>query len=283
MIRIRPIKEKDIPACSTLLGKNFRSDSLFSEEYLSWLYFQNPQGKVLGYNAWKEEKLVAHYASIPIKMLRNGVREKSLLSLNSVTDLKFRRQGLFVTLAKETYKQALKIGYSSVIGVSNKQATSTRLKELNFHLVCPLQIAVGFGNLNIDGKKLERASVFRRHWSKTEIMWRRNNPNKNVLIEQKGSMYSISSSINKMFVSYAETPFLSGLKKIPLLDSSDYLKLRVFVGTIPDVAKRVNLYLKLPDILKPSPFNLIYKSLNDSQKPPYSEDVFFNFFDFDVL
>ena len=100
MITLHPITENDIRGCSALLAENFNSHKFFSEGYLNWLYFQNPLGKVLGYNAWNDREIVAHYATIPIRTLRNGKTEKSLLSVNSVTDSNYRKQGLFNELAK---------------------------------------------------------------------------------------------------------------------------------------------------------------------------------------
>ena len=283
MITTHPITENDIPDCSDLLGKNFDSHNFFSEEYLSWLYFQNPLGKVLGYNAWNDRNIVAHYATIPIRILRNGITEKSLLSLNSVTDSNFRKQGLFHELAKKTYDRAIKDGYSSVIGVANKASTSNFLNTLGFDLICPLEVSIGFGNLNFNSRKLKRLSIFRRDWSSKEIIWRKNNPNKEVFIFKRDTMSSISSRINKLFVSYAETPFFDKLHDNTFADRLDFLKLRVFVGKIPNYSRNFNLYLKLPHSLKPAPFNMIYKSLGNLQKPPDEENVFFNFFDFDVL
>ena len=283
MITLHPITENDIRGCSALLAENFNSHKFFSEGYLNWLYFQNPLGKVLGYNAWSDRDLIAHYATIPITTLRNGKTEKSLLSVNSVTDSNYRKQGLFNELAKNTYDRATKDGYSSVIAVANKASTPSFLNTLGFDLICPLDISIGFGNLNINSRKLKRLSVFRRDWSSQEIVWRKNNPNKQVFICKRDMMSSISSGINKLFASYAETPFFDKLHDNTFADRLDLLKLRVFVGKIPNYSKNFNLYVKLPHSLKPAPFNMIYKSLGNLQKPPDEENVFFNFFDFDVL
>ena len=282
MITINPVIENDIPDCSALLGKNFNSHNFFSEEYLSWLYFQNPLGEVLGYNAWNGRQLVAHYATIPIKVLRNGVIEKSLLSVNSVTDSNFRRQGLFAELAQNTYNRATKYGYSSVVGVTNKVSTRGFLNTLGFNLICPLEISIGFGNLNINLRKLKGTSIFRRDWSSQDIVWRKKNPNKQVLICKRHTVSSISSRINKLFDAYAETPFFDKSDHT-FADKLVLLKPRVFVGKLPNYSRNFNLYYKLPHFLKPAPFNMVYKSLGNIQKPPDKENIFFNFFDFDVL
>lgn len=283
MITVLPIKEKDITACSLLLDKNFQANNFFSEEYLHWLYFRNPLGKVIGFNAWSGKKLVAHYATIPIGVLRNEIRENSLLSINSVTDSKFRKQGLFSLLAKKTYSKGSKAGYTSVIAVANKASTPSFQNSLGFDLICPLEVSIGLGSLNINTDLLKELSVFRRDWSAQDILWRKQNPNKQVVIVQKGSIFSISSKINKLFNSYTETPFIHNVKENTLSDKVNSFKFRVFVGKMPQRVKNLNFYIKLPDILKPAPFNLVFKSLGDQQPPPNVEDVFFNFFDFDVL
>ena len=93
----------------------------------------------------------------------------------------------------------------------------------------------------------------------------------------------VSSPINRVFTSYTETPFFDKLNgQMPLKDY-DHFRLKVFVGKIPTIAERFNFFLKLPNFLKPAPFNLIYKKLCSKQKVPCPKNIFFNFFDFDVL
>lgn len=58
--------------------------------------------------------------------------------------------------------------------------------------------------------------------------------------------------------------------------------LRLFIGLIPKVAQSRGLYVDIPSAFRPSPLNLIYRSLSGRVKSIDSETVFFNFLDFDA-
>ena len=73
---------------SALLSKSFQNFNP-SISYLNWLYFENPRGRVCGFDAYDGETLVAHYACIPIKI--EGFRLNSLLSLNTATHPQFSK------------------------------------------------------------------------------------------------------------------------------------------------------------------------------------------------
>ena len=54
----------------------------------------------------------------------------------------------------------------------------------------------------------------------------------------------------------------------------------IFVGLTKKMKK--NLFIKLPEILKPSPLNFLYKFIKSNNKLN-SEKVFFTFLDFDAF
>ena len=83
-------------------------DCVFREKYYEWQYMDNPNGRVVSYNAYAgDAQLAAHYAAIPIKMLLNGNEELGLLSLNTSTHPNHQGKRLFTTLADKTYQKAL--------------------------------------------------------------------------------------------------------------------------------------------------------------------------------
>ena len=101
----------------SLMNASF-PDCEFKEEYYGWQYMENPNGRVVSYNAYSEGgQLAAHYAAIPIKMILGGKEELGLLSLNTATHPNHQGKRLFTTLADKTYQKATELGYKFVIGL----------------------------------------------------------------------------------------------------------------------------------------------------------------------
>ena len=89
-----------------LLQLVFPKSSKFSMKYLKWQYVENPVGIIVGFNAYYENVLAAHYAAMPIYMNIKGRKIKGLLSLNTATHPEHRGRKLFSILANETYQYA---------------------------------------------------------------------------------------------------------------------------------------------------------------------------------
>ena len=58
--------------------------------------------------------------------------------------------------------------------------------------------------------------------------------------------------------------------------------LRLFIGLIPPAAQLPSLYVDIPQALRPSPLNLIYRSLSGRIEFLDPDNIFFNFLDFDA-
>ena len=97
------ISYKKLEKYENLFNVCYKSNTM-TKTYLNWLYFQNPLGPVVGFDAIHEGEVVAHYACIPTKV-DNYV---GLLSLNNATHPSFRSQGLHPKLAQMTYELASK-------------------------------------------------------------------------------------------------------------------------------------------------------------------------------
>ena len=244
-----------------------KSVDVETKEYVKWEYEENPEGYVVGFNAYLGTTLAAHYATIPISMIINGQRRRGLLSLNTATHPEHRGRGLFVNLAQQTYDYAKKNGYDYVIGVANANSTHGFVKYLGFDLICPLTFRVGFG-LNI---KSNKDYIYKRFWNSDLLQWRMKCPSY--------KYYRVGNSI--------VSPILYGAKKILKLNTDFQLKrlwlrpLNLYIGLGADLQK--GYYFKLPKFIKHSPFNLIFKDLTGGQLPKItSENIWFELIDFDV-
>ena len=91
-------------------GKHkFRIES-FRERYLN-----NPMGKVISFNAFYNDEIVAHYACVPYKMKINGRIVLGLFDIATATHPDHRGKGLFKTLAKTTFQYAKENGFEFVL------------------------------------------------------------------------------------------------------------------------------------------------------------------------
>lgn len=250
-------------------------DCEFKEEYYGWQYMDNPNGRVVSYNAYAEDgQLAAHYAAIPIKMLLNGKEELGLLSLNTATHPNHQGKRLFTTLADKTYQKAAELGYNFVIGVANANSTHGFLKYLGFYLVAPLEFKVGIGdifkNANINNKN-------RVLYDAKSLKWRLQSPEfkysylgETIYGNRKEPLFHASIGV---LPDWANTEEL-GIKK-----AFDVFNIYVGLG----LDKKGGFYRDLPKFVKRSPFNLIFKDLTGGAMPIITpENIFFQLIDYDV-
>jgi GNAT superfamily N-acetyltransferase len=124
------VDSASILSYSTLLSDVFGKPELFTKEYLQWQYADNPDGTIVGFNAYQGETLAAHYVTQPMEAVINGVKRRGLLSLNTATHPQHQGKGLFVKLADRTYTYAAEHGYDFVIGVANQNSVHGFTKKL---------------------------------------------------------------------------------------------------------------------------------------------------------
>lgn len=258
-----------------LFSKSFDWTTKFTFDYIKWQYIDNPNGKVVSYNAFDGKHiLVAHYAAIPIKMIIDGEIVPGLLSLNTATHPEHQGKRLFTRLASLTYEKAQELGYQYVIGVANANSTHGFLKKLGFKFIAPLDFKVGVGNIF---KKAQLENKNRVLYDHDTLMWRLRCPAysysaKNDCIYSKRPEPLFHSCFAKM--PYGETIAGLGLNK-----TFDLFNIYVGIGLDP----KSGLYFNLPKFVKRSPFNLIFKDLTEGKLSDVSKDnVYFQLIDFDV-
>ena len=68
----------ELEKLSTFLNKifkkslNFQLKNSYSVEFLNWLYNENPNGKAIINNVYKDKKIIAHFALVPAKVKFNN-------------------------------------------------------------------------------------------------------------------------------------------------------------------------------------------------------------------
>lgn len=251
----------------------------FSAEYLDWLYRANPDGRVIGFDAWDGDTLAAHYVCLPAQARFEGQTVRVLLSLNTATHPSYQGQGLFSQLAHMCYDAATALGFDAVYGVANANSTPGFIRKLGFQLVGPLEARIGFGPLL--RKDSQRTASFERHWSAAALAWRCANPN-NPVQRRNGAQRSefFAPSLSPLLPAIAT---LAHAPATPAVASVRWASpLRLFIGMLPEAERAYWNYASIPKRLRPSPLNLIFKPLSARVTRLDPARIRFSFLDFDA-
>ena len=236
-------------------------NSNLNSKYLEWLYFTNPLGNVVGFDAMDGEVLAAHYACIPTRVGDS----LGLLSLNTATHPQYRSKGLYQKLARMTYERWSQ-NFDFVVGVANAQSSAAFVKHLGF---------TELGRLNLRFGDLHRPPAGDRRWTLSEINWRISSPRQYLKCRlTTDGRYELS-------VRPRNFPFRlkSLVSVLDGIDSSVEKASRSNYGFTVDWIKGNHPKIQLPDKLKPSPLTMIYQPLNKSD----TEINSWSFPDFDAF
>ena len=253
----------------------------FTIEYLQWLYTKNPDGMMIGYNAFDGNKLVCHYACIPVSFMINSKCERALLSLNTATHPDYQGKGLFTSLAKKTYDSAKEEGYSFVYGVANANSTPGFITKLGFQCVRPLDVRLGIGRIKPDYEKIMESAFFRRIWTEESLSWRCANPAKALQLEVINNHFIMARGKVVRFLLNCSGP-------IPFMLKNDkgFVKTRslfhLFIGLFPEHSVKFSYYISVPVLFRPSPLNLIYLNLDNRNHVLNPDNLLISFMDFDA-
>lgn len=257
----------------------YKGKHIFDSTGFKHWYIDNPNGKVVSFNAIYNNIMAAHYALVPIQMLINGRIVNGLLSMATVTHPDHRGKGLFKRLAKESYSYAADNGYEFVVGVANANSYPGFIKYFDFEDVGQLEVLLGFQNsIKVNGDK-----IFKVYWTEESLCWRLK---RREYYKDNENVYGLRG-IGKI----KAVPFL----KVILGNISNELLVKNKLKRINTLLRPINLYVgigsnakskgyvKAPKWLKRSPFHLIFLDLTKGTLPKMTKDnVYFQLLDFDV-
>ena len=276
---LRPVEtdSRALAECAALLGAVL-SPSL-DQRYLNWLYAENPSGTAVGFNAFYNGALAAHYATIPLSARLNGRVEKGLLSLNTATHPDHQGKGLFPAIAGKTYERAAQLGFGFVIGVANARSTRGFTEKLGFQLVAPLDVDVGAGGAEAGAEDAARS--YAPVWFDAAIAWRLRRP---------GARYFAGprhASGCDVFATVTKLGILARLDRVPAASAAGLPRapawnpLRMRIG-LDRGARRSGFFVPVPDRFKPSPLNLIFRDLSCGRRALDADHVRWTLLDFDA-
>ena len=279
---LRPVttNDGDIAQIATLLREVFPTAKHFTEEALRWQYRDNPDGQVVGFNAWQGDELAAHYVTIPFKAKVNGKQEKGLLSLNTATRPAHQGKGLFTKLAKSTYELGAEQGFGFVIGVANANSTHGFTKKLGFQLVSPLRAMIGLGPLPF--RENSREVHYEQDRSLDAFSWRLAHPCYAYSIAKGRHIDLVLSGREQFGCRYV----LHAARNLRIMDGIPLTKTpmrKIWIGLDPAMDWRGSCYMNIPMRFRPSPLNLIFKDLSGQGRTLDAKRVRFHAMDFDIL
>lgn len=267
---------------STLFKACFPAATHLNAEYLQWLYASNPDGPVVGYDAYDGDRLAAHYVCVPVSLSLFGQAVRGLLSLNTATHPDYQGKGLFTTLAAKTYDYAAERGYTAVYGVANANSTPGFIRKLGFDLVAPLQARIGIGaSFTAEWDKAESTAQFRRIWNDETIAWRCRNPaNPSVIVRAGHGELQVRAKTDKPLISAwarVHGNFTVSAAAKPIATPGT-----LFLGLFPEGSYRYGLAFNIPQRLRPSPLNFIYRPLGGDKTKLESGNIICSYIDFDA-
>ena len=263
-----------LEAYSRLLNAAFATDS-FTTAALAWRYRDNPAGAVVGADAWDGERLAAHYVTCPLEARIDGQVVRGLLSLNTATHPDYQGRGLFTALAEAAYAQGKASGHGFVIGVANANSTPGFLRRLAFQHVGRLHAGV---LARLPRRFAEAPLQYQGAWRDEALAWRLANPDGRYVAARRGELTAIWARTHLPFVRCAailpERPTVN-VASAPLCAS-------LFLGLEPRMSLGLLGFVPIPQRLRPSPLNLIWRALGESAPVALRADaVALNFLDFD--
>ncbi len=270
-----------IPKYVDLYRRCFKSFPLNKNStYFEWLYKNNPAGKFIGIDAIDSEKNleIGQVGGIPYEFNYLGKKIKILQSINVCVDQNYRGLKLFKKMANKLETYAKEENYSLIIAVANTLATPAWINSISMKFISKLDVLLTYNDLGIQKTTMDE-NIFRSLWNEDLINWRRKNPYNKVIVTQEQNIKLSSPSVLSIFkvFSYIEKnnyPIEFDKKKKNILPN-------LFLGFIPKKNK-FNNFFKVPEFLKPSPLNFLYKNITEKNIELKKEDIYFTYIDFDA-
>ncbi len=282
---------RDLEKLSAFLCKifkknlNFQLNNKFSAEFLNWLYNQNPNGKAIVNNIYEGEKIIAHFALVPILVRYQKEIYKSALSVFTAVDENYRGLYFFHKTASKSFDTAKSKGIRFIIGVSNEMSSELFVKFFNFKLVSPLEVKIGLSKFNEKNDLPHNFQIFK---DKKTLYWRLNNPRfKYQIYKQKNQKEAIIFNnhykLFKMHMGFFSEKDLNFKYETNFKKTIYNLNpFNMWIGLNNNLEDKI-MSFNFPKILKPSPLNLIIKDLNSKETNLSKKDIKFNLIDFEIF
>jgi len=139
--KYRPGDEKQIINLFKLVyGKQMgKTESI---KHWNWEYKKNPNNRIEIFLAIDKNKIIGHYAIIPMKMKIGNAEYIVSLSLDTMTHKRYRGQGIFPQLATNLYEDLGKNKIPITYGFPNSQSYKGFINKLNWFEISKVPIYI---------------------------------------------------------------------------------------------------------------------------------------------
>jgi hypothetical protein len=260
---------------------NYQLKKSYSVKFLNWLYNENPNGKAIINNVYKDEKIIAHFALVPITVVMSKKTYRSALTVFTSVDENHR--GLhFLQLAWKSFEHAKLAGIRFIIGVANETSSELYVKCFKFKLISPLIVKVGLSKFEEKNNSPHKFEILR---DKKTLKWRLSNPRFKYQIYRENDKYIIFNNNYKLFkmnMGYISNKDLDLQDNSIFKDTYNLNPFNMWIG-LNNNLKNTKMSFNFPKILKPSSLNLIIKDLNSEETNLCKEDIKFNLIDYEMF
>ncbi|AXX96286.1 GNAT family N-acetyltransferase [Arcobacter ellisii] len=201
------------------------------EKLWNWAYIDNPNGNPIISLYFDDERLVGHYAVIPIKFIHNQQNLNAVLSMTTMVDSTYRKYGVFIEQANEVYHKASELGYKFVCGFPNKKSAPGFKKRLDWILEEDLYVAnFSYDELQQIEKKSYLNAISFNTEDKENLKWRLGKPNQNYFKKSNHILKEFEGNFDIVFSGIDFTNLERDKKYNLLLDHSlvEYLDKKEF-------------------------------------------------------
>ncbi len=160
----------------------------------------NPNGNPIISLYFDGEKLVGHYAVIPISFIYKNKSLNGLLSMTTMVDIAYRKYGVFIDQANEVYSKANELGYKFVCGFPNKKSAPGFKKRLNWILEEDLYVAkLTYEELQNIDKNTAFDTISYNTKEKENMKWRLSKPNQEYTKKNNNILKKFNNSYDIVF------------------------------------------------------------------------------------
>ncbi len=144
----RDYQDGDEYQIAALFNEVFQRDMALA--YWRWRFLENPFGKLIVRLLFDGDRLIGHYAVVPMNVEVLGEPLKAAFSMTTMTHPEYTGRGIFAYLAEETYKKCQQQGFNFVYGFPNRNSYYGFTHKVGWK---------GLGKMTTLQKKTERGVV----------------------------------------------------------------------------------------------------------------------------